>query len=961
MDEQLGMSEEEAFDRQMAPDEWAAKDAVIAAKEESKKLGTLSFQEPETAYDVNDEEQFNAKLAERTSVELESQLPAQETDPYTQSYDATPTSEAVDPIKYEEQGLTDTIDGHKVISNGDKPLVKVGDEWLDATYLDVPGYYTPEQTKVLRKVQKADVDKQRIARKSQDIEGEYQLRPEGLEDTGLRTKMEMAETFTTKRDLFKAKYPKGDIAIDKDGTLKFYKTPEELWTPVDPKVAQAGWTDFGNDMGEMLGDDAGAIAGEIALVAGAGVLTGGGAWAVLGAGALGAYMGNWAQEAIEDKYYKWDQESTFLDRQKQSLTKAGFSVVGGGLFMGGKRVYDMATGAGFLNLTPKQQEVITAAKELGFDLPSVGSIKQSKLILKWEAQADSVTSKMTKQTEKAQLQIKTRLEKNVDTKDSNYLIDGSMMRDMNIYFKETMKRGKANEDSALQSGQKLFNHMDQWKTDSAKYVSVAYDKARAMEAPKLNIKGLKQAVAKADTDKMVPVTKLKRAAADLFEQKGKVVPYKATQSASTESATVNGYKKLIASLDEELVDMDHLITIRSELFDLKTVSDPLGKATPENRQAQKLYNHLSDVMNNPLNEGASGEAYKAAAALARQRFALREAEQVLKLSQKMKNSASPSKAIIDIISQADQGSMQQMKDLLAFHSTPESGNLWRNVQDAFRNDIANNLIEANGKLNGMRPEARRLLINESDETALRKVGTQIEELHSSNLAANIKSQATARDLVRKTLLDNKDQGSIMGMKDFLDKNPHAHKAMKGEFMNVLVEKITQYGVKDGKLINDKAAQSIMKDMIDSPVGKFFMKEGDRELISKIAPLVKYYNSSGDIQASLLGGEIAAGMGRFEIPAFLAWMKHNFIGGILTSPAYKKAMLGNGKASTPFFGTVSEVIPGFAVKVPHANQFTIQLLAQIATEVGAYNKLSQWDENAANTIERQKRAQAVGAY
>ena len=946
MDEQLGnvtvgpMSEEEEFSRQLSPDEWAAKDAKAAAKVESTKVGTLAFQEPDTKYDVNDEAQFNAELAERTSVELNSQLPAKETDPYAYSYDSTPTSEAVDPVKYEEQGLTDTIDGHKVISNGAKPLVKVGDEWLDATYLDVPGYYTPEQTKVLRKVQKADVDKQRVARKKQDIEGEYQLRPEGLTDTGLRTKMEMAETFTTKRDLFKAAYPKGDIAIDKDGTLKFYKTPEELWTPVDPKVAQAGWTDFGNDASELLGDDAGAIAGEIAAVTLAGALTGGSAWVVMGVGALGAYAGNMIQETIEDKYYKWDQESTNWDRQKQSLIKGGFSIAGTGLFIGGKRIYDMATGAGFLNLTAKQQAVVIAARELGFDLPSVGAVRQSKLQLKWEAQADSVSSKLTKQTEKAQLQIKTRLEKNVDTKDSNYLIDGSMARDMTIYFKETMQRAKANADSALQSGQKLFNHMDQWKTDSGKYVSVAYDKARAMEAPKLNIKGLKQAVAKADTDKMVPVTKLKRAADDLFEQKGKVVPYKATQSASAESATVNGYKKLIASLDEELVDMDHLITIRSELFDLKTVSDPLGKATAENKQAQKLYNHLSDVMNNPLNEGASGEAYKAAASLARQRFALREAEQVVQLATKMNNSGSPSAAIIAIIERADQGSMQQMKDLLAFHTTKETGNLWKNVQDAFKNDIANNLIEANGKLNGMRPEARRLLINESDETALRKVGSQIEELHSSNLQANMQSQATARDLVRKSLYDNKDQGNIMGMKDFLDKNPHAHKAMKGEFMNVLVEKITQYGIKDSKLINDNAAKSIMQDMIDSPVGKFFMNEADRELIRKVAPLVKYYNASGDIQASLLGGEIAAGMGRFELPAYMAWLKHNTIGSVLTSQRYKTAMLGSGGQKT--------------------QRLDIQLLSQIATEVGAYNKLSQWDENATNMIERQKRAQAVGA-
>jgi len=928
-------TEMESFLREQDPEFYAEKDAAKQVKEQSKLLGTTNYDQPaETAMSFEDE--LESRIAARSGDDTA----PQELDPYAvaTAYDSTPASEVIDAEKYEATGMANhKIQGHKVILEGQKPLVKVGDEWLDSVHLDKPGYFTPEQEKIVKSVHDEWILDERAVMRGRQGVGDYTETREGLDEPWLRTKIAAAETWETKQELFKKDFPDGELAKDADGTIKFIKNPSEHWQAMDPSASMSPVGDIPADVGEFIGGDTGQIIGETigAISASKG---GGFVWNLLKIGMAGM-LGDVVQEQYEDKYLGWDASDNEMNRVGQHLTKFGFSIVGGGVFQLGNKTFNAFTGSGFLELPKDARMAIMQAKEMGINPPTIASITKSKGWAKVEAQADSITNKISDYTEQAQLQIKARLETNINSKDGQYLIDGGLERDLDIYWQDSIANAKVSNKSMGESGDDFFEAMSQWDTDSQTYVGAAYSKARELEAPQLDIAGMQKRIADVESSKQVATIKMQKQAQNVFDTKGKMAPKKVTEPVTQHSQKVQEKMDLIARLDPERVDMDQLIYLRTELWNMKKPSAD-GTMSEDALQAGELYRQVSKTMNKPLNGGLAGERYSAAAALAAKRFQLKDQMTVLDLAKKIDKQAPSSKAIAQIIGEADESSMKQIQNLLKFHTTPETGNMWKSVQEAFVNDLADTPLDIVGKLDKMRPAARKMLVSPEDEKMLRAVGEQIMDLNRSGIQKAVQEQATVKGMVDKVLLQGKD-GNTLALKGFLEKNPHAHQVMKSAMYENLVEKITQFGVKDGKLINEKSFASIVRDTVDSPVGKMFINAQDRQMLNKIGPIVKFYFNSGDIQASLLGGEIMAGITRLEAKSMIQLIKYNSLGSVLTNKPFIRWMTGTGKA--------------------HSKRIRAQTIAMIASTHQAQYANEAWQEGKLEERVRKQRAQAVGAY
>lgn len=895
------------------------------AKNQAAKMGKVTMGAVDTEQEKESTMERLQRLDDKMMKEQYGDAPEFNPDNYAHSYiNAEPVTNTIDPQKYEDEGMSNiTIQGHKIIDEGMNPVVKIGDEWHDTANLDVPGYFDKETEKTLKSVHDEYMTDQQSFNKLQAGIGDYIVTKDGLTDNILRAKLSAADTFATKKEMFKTAYPNGELGIDGDGTLKFKMELADPWEPVNPKMGVSGVGDVSEDFMDMLGSDAGALIGEVGFAMakskGAGAL-----WTGVKA-AFGAIVGDMAQEQIES-FYGMDQEQAVSEQFTQAMIKGGFSLGGTGLFMIGGRTWNALSGEGFLSMSEPQRMIIQQARGLGINAPTIGSVTKSKGWLKMEAQADSVSNKITDYVEQAQNQIKAKLKRNINSGQSDYLIDGHLKNDLTNYWQATQAKAKVTQISKGDAGDELIKQYDTWKTDSQEMVGAAYEQAKAIEPPQLDIAGMKKGMAEADQKRMVNVTKLQKEGQDIYRRGGKIVPHKVKRPIQADTPTIVEFKKLINELDEELVDMDQLIRIRGELYDLKTPTDANGAMTHEMNEAQRLYGVITKTMRNPINKNpAAIQAYKAANDLAKQRFDLMDAQMVLDIAKTGQRSGSGSKLIGRIIDGADESSIKQIQALLKFNTTKETKGMWRNVQEQYKASLMDEPLTMVSRLDKMDKNAKKLLLNKSDENMLRAVGGQLQDLTDSGILKAVDKQATVGDMVKKVIFNN-DKGDVVKLKNFMKKNPAAKQAFRQGVMEEIVDRVTNRGIdKNGKLVNAVEMNKIIKSVIDTPVGALFVGKKDMAMIRKVGPLVQYFNSSGDIGSSLLGSTVMAGVSRLEGKAIVQLIKYNGLGKMLTNDSFLRFMTGSGNK-------------------PWSRRIRTQLLTQAATTMAASNKLSAWYDN-----------------
>lgn len=714
----------------------------------------------------------------------------------------------------------------------------------------------------------------------------------GLDDFWLRTKMGGDDLLPNKQARFLDAYPDGDLTPDPaTGELLFRKSPAEAYKRVDPNGNQGKFGDLPYDIAEYVASEWGTMAGEIGLGAAVGGPAGGAVnagrgWAVRGlAAAFGAVSGNLIQERIEENWAMGPEEG-WGPQFAESLQKGGWSLIGSGVFKLGGQTYNAVTGAGFLNLKPDAKEAIRAARAADLPVPTVGALAESGFWAKLQARVDSNTGIITAYTERAKNKVITQLRSYSDENAAQYLTDGRMMKLMNEYEGSMLSLvragGKSLHDAGLsvQQGVKTF-----WK-ESQGMVQDAYKATKQFGDPEFDTKGLAEGVLGVLGKNKVPIVRDSRAYSNLFDTKGTPIKLHVSDDSIKLTGELNRITKTLQELDPARLDADHLISLRNQLYDLKTVPDG-AIPEPGHRIAGDLYTEVTKTLKNPKNaDPRFTEAWQHANDLASKRFEVLDSAEMVRWAKSDDSNAS--EAIGALLKGSSESQLKKLQYVL-------NEKEFDNVRRAFKHNLVNNPTKMSGILSTMDPNVKKFLVTPADEKSLMEIGDSMQQLYSQPFRKTIDEERSVVEVVKAGLLNNSPK-NITQIEEIvrLDTSGKARDSVRAGLFEYVADYAIKFSMKEGEEVGAKALKEFTEKVIDGPLGKKFLNYSDRKAMREMNKVVRFYNAVGDMQAGLAGGEQVGQVMGLSPKAMWQIMKNRGIADVMISKPFQYVFVGNGK-------------------------------------------------------------------
>jgi hypothetical protein len=324
----------------------------------------------------------------------------------------------------------------------------------------------------------------------------------------------------------------------------------------------------------------------------------------------------------------------------------------------------------------------------------------------------------------------------------------------------------------------------------------------------------------------------------------------------------------LEQLDPAFVDADALVTLRADLYDLKTPIMGLAK-TSDNAIAAKAYNAVTSVITNPTNQaGDFVTAWTRANDIASQRFDTLD------------------KALISNIMRADQGlSMQTLSalsdSLIASNKSeqidflrslgPRGEEAVKALQDTFETQILDNVLDPQAMARVMasvrdRPTLEALIPDPTRRRDFTQLMQNMEELQSSALVAARKAKDEAQPLINQILSTTKDT-DIKFLSGLINDAGGLDSELGRSIRHGIKDHIAEVAMAAGgtKEIQSAALNTELKRLAELGIMQL-LPASDRAMLRELPKVIDFFaatRATADFGASLRSMEVTSALYSFD--------------------------------------------------------------------------------------------------
>lgn len=720
--------------------------------------------------------------------------------------------------------------------------------------------------------------------------GQTELGPAGLEDFAARAGLAGADTAQEKILSFKRSYPNGDLKVISQGTeqppvLIGRKEPDELFARIDdPDRFEMG------DIADFFGDDIGAIAGELAIMLGPGKFLKG--IKAAKKAIFGTTIGELTQEGIQE--LQGVQRESLGDVTSRAAIKGLAS--GGGAKAGElllEKPVNALRGAGFMEVTEQASAANLAAKELlGQELfvPQVATNPIAKAIANQARLNPGVDRKFRELEDKVSSTLLGGVDKESAGKLLNELENASTRERARILSKAEEPLRTLSPSQAAAS---IQEGITAYEVRTGKVVDGAYDVAREAGDAGYDIAKLKLEAEEVLAGKRAAIVPEEGELAAVFpDSTGQAT----TRIGGAEESGILRVAQQILDLDPNLpttvspkgVPLDatgQLRTFRTALYD--ATQAPPGTITGEEMAiARKLRGALNETLNNPVSgDPRIAGLYRKANKIARDRFSTLEHSGVVAIAR----SDTPSVLATKIIDgSAPIETIQAIKKVIPVEN-------YNRVKNAARTNLLEDPWSITKRMASMPKEVLAELLPPADISLLRRIGNQFDTMTQTGVQKTLKNQSQTAGIIRELVRRNDSKG-IDEFQEFVRTNGGQDgplgKSVRAGLMEDVVNKSVSFE-SGGVRINAKTLKAQVNELRETGADKF-LKPDELKLLDDTALIQSFVSATQDAGSSIARNEAARGLLSGKDSAFGFILQNKLVGWVLTSPGWRKVLIGTGK-------------------------------------------------------------------
>lgn len=700
-----------------------------------------------------------------------------------------------------------------------------------------------------------------------------ELGPPGMEDIGLRFKINAADTFKEKFGAFRSTFPQGDLTKDiMSDTLIFREDPSQPYKKVDADLLEK--FEPLQDLVDFTASDLGAISGEMLAAArtrGVSLL------GLLGRLFAGGSAGEYAQEYIEPSIGVPQEESYVDEITPRAAGKGVVAGIGGVVGMGIEKGINAVRGAGTFGVKPEAEGVMKSADRMGLPPLMPQQVTTSPFIQRLASQAGAVSEKipvLVQQQEAAVMKRLDSLRDPVDAERATQELASLHTRER----KEILSKAIVAGTSAEQAGKALMEGKARYENLSKLYVDGAYEAARKIDTPQFDLNPIYRAIDEITTG--APARGIKGETLQ-----GQAPLPRVLQDVIGKLKAFDPNAPDIVKDGKVLTKTDFLKNLRSQLWDLKT--PPVGEPVrQEQALAGKLYRAITDVMDNPVSGNPEFvSAWKNASQIARDRFDTLEKNIVIEAGR----TQTPERLADRLAQPLNSSNLDVLRRVTGVSK-------YFQMQDFFKTKLVQNADELTASLSKFDDETIRKLLSPDEQSAFREIGSRIDKLNSMQLPSRLSGARNAADAVQRAV--------VGGGAENIDE------------IYRMVQKAGGPDSKTGKAIRAALIEDVWQDVITIPRGQAAEKVVLQKLASKLTQMreagaMKFLTpsdisdlrdlhlykslmeSGGDVGTSIQAAETISSASRFSGAAMVKLAQYAGMGRMITSGAGRRILTGTG--------------------------------------------------------------------
>ena len=705
-----------------------------------------------------------------------------------------------------------------------------------------------------------------------------ELGPPGMENLGLRFKINAADTFSEKMGAFKAAYPQGDLTKDiMSNTLLFRPDPSQPYAKVDAGLLEK--SEPLADLIDFTASDLGAISGEMIAAArtrGVSLL------GLMSRLFIGGGAGEFAQEALEPALGVPQEESFADEIPARALGKAVVGAIGGAAGKGIEKGIDIIKGAGGAGVKPDADTVMQAADRMGMPPLMPQQVTTSPFIQRLASQSSAVSETIPALVYKQEAAVTARLEGLRDPASAeNFIgeITNLLEQERKSLLSKAIHTGTDAEDAgkALTAGRARFENL------SRVYVDGAYEAARKIETPQFDLDPIYRAIDELTTG--APATSL---------------PTKegVTQTIQGQAALPGPLREAIKKLrnfDPAAPDIikdgkvfsktDFLKSVRAQLWDLKT-PPPGDTVRQEQALAGKMYRAITEVMDNPANANPEFvSAWKKASGAARTRFDALEMDIVAEAGR-----TQTPEALADRLARPINSS--NLRILRAVTGVSK----YSRMQDFFKTKMVENADDITSTVAQFDKKTLDLLLSPEEQAAYREIGGSIDRLNGLSLDRTLaRSRGTVEAVQNAILTGNAERtGEVYKMVSRTGgpESP-AGRAIRGAIIENIWADVMR--IPKGEAAPQAVRQTLfskLEQLKHSGADKF-LTPADTADLRDLHLYKSMIEGGADVGSSIQAAETISASARFNAAAMLKLAHYAGAGRLITSGAGRWLLMGRG--------------------------------------------------------------------
>lgn len=703
----------------------------------------------------------------------------------------------------------------------------------------------------------------------------------GLDDFGLRADLSMSDTFKEKLGKFQTKYPTGDLrAVETIGltgrpvvTLMFRRTEGDPYREIDPNMVTSGPEMA--DVADLLGDVP-SIAGEVLATAryrGTNLIP------LLGRILFGSTAGELAKEGVE--VARGTSDETLEQFGTRALMQGAVSAAGAGAtapLVSGP--VNIARGVGAIKVGDEGREMIAAAERQGLPPPRPDQVSDNPLIQRIGRQSNAIVPAMARYAADQNKAALANFSGALDLGATTMLplrAKAALVAARNDAIEKGRRAIRAG--NADRGGAALTQGIKEYDATAKTAVDDLYNYARSLHDPQFDLSGVKSLARELREGRPFPTEDggFLPAAGDLPPEMGKIVDDILAVRADVRTFTASDGRVISA--------FDLIKDLRGRLFALK--EPPRGyPETQENILARRLYEKLSDVLNNPV--GGSPKfraAWREASTEAARRFDTLERMSTFRATQDFKmGEMTPQEAYRSIVQPS------RKSENLEFARQNLPTERWEELRGAFKDELLRKPDSLRAELAKYDDANLNLLLTGRERTELNRVADALDSIRASGIEDALIRQNDGAQLALH-LMETNSTAQIDKLVQLAGgKNTPLGKSFRAGIMDALYQQsvVTEGGK---TFINAKKLRQLIDQLNRNGALNKFLAPFDRQRLMDYATYLEKVQRGSDSGTSLMAAEVTSGVLDMKESALMNLVQQIGIGRMMTSPLGQRFFYG----------------------------------------------------------------------